>query len=1255
MYLSYQSKQNNFLMSKWFNYGIVFSSFFLVLNSINGQYTPVNDLLDSYVSQNSINSNDLNDWYLSSEHISNTSQIRHSYIYQRFNGIEVYNSMLSFHETQDGVLLHANNQIIERLTNKINVTTPTLSHIDAISAFANLQNYDTSNFPSQITDSGSSDQKRIFNGGTISKNDIKIKLMYVPISNTSVRLAYDFDILETNASDWWSVKIDAVDGSILSQVNWTVSCNHLFEGNSRYGDVHNCKHHSCSSEKPKENLNLNTDSYRVFPIHVESPSHGGRTLEVNPADLTASPYGWHDTDGVSGAEYTITRGNNVLAQDDENGNNGSGYSPDGTSSLDFDFTIDFDQAPTNNRDAALTNLFYWNNIIHDVWYHNGFDEVAGNFQDNNYGKGGQDNDYVLADGLDGEGLNNANMSVPPDGSKPRMQMFLWSAAGTATSTVNNPTQIEGAFEVAPAAFGDENFSITDDIVIADDGSASPTEGCNAFTNASTMNGKIALIDRGNCQFGTKALNAENAGAKGAIICNNIAGPIFNMSPGTNGASVTIPVVMMSQQDCDTLKNYLPSPGINITLDGSNNGIEIDGDFDNGIIVHEYGHGISIRLSGGPNNSNCLGNEEQMGEGWSDWFGLMMTIDSTDTKNDLRGIGTYVKGQTNSGSGIRTYPYSADTTVNPFTYSDISGVSVPHGVGSVWATMLWDLSWAFIDIYGYDSDLINGTGGNNKVMEIVIEAIKLQPCSPGFIDGRDAILDADDALFGGTHACIIWETFAARGLGYSASQGSTSSVNDGSEGFDVPIDCELSFTKYADVDTISSGGIINYTIKVLNNSSSDFTNLIVEDSILDYVSYISGSANLSGSLMSGKLIWPSTTLNGNDSLEYTYQLKVDSTLLSPTYSIYDDVENGNTLWETSSQPIQGQIWAEVTNNPYAGSKSWFANNIDMTNRQELILSNEILVTDSSELTFHHFFNTEIEADGGKVLVSTDDGNSWIDLGSSITQFAYNSFIFNDPDNTGFSGKSGGYKESIVDLSAYSGDYLKVKFSFYTDPQNAAYGWNIDDINLSNLKKEVRNTACMTSNESEKLYASATPVQILAPTCNDGIQNGDETEIDCGGSTCQICSSCPTNETYTGTQASTNYQVSDTINSTVVVGATDSITYQANHIELNNGFEVVIGGEFLGEIAPCTPLTSGVVEMGLVKIKEVTFRNNVWSPELEIPEDGYYDIKIKKSDGTFINLVPERTYLEKGPKIFDLEIEANEIDAQYFLISEKFDEK
>ena len=69
--------------------------------------------------------------------------------------------------------------------------------------------------------------------------------------------------------------------------------------------------------------------------------------------------------------------------------------------------------------------------------------------------------------------------------------------------------------------------------------------------------------------------------------------------------------------------------------------------------------------------------------------------------------------------------------------------------------------------------------------MVIDGLKGQACSPGFEDGRNAILEADTTLSGGDNGDIIWNVFARRGMGYSADQGSTNNRSDGSEAFDLP--------------------------------------------------------------------------------------------------------------------------------------------------------------------------------------------------------------------------------------------------------------------------------------------------------------------------------------------------------------------------------------------------------------------------------------------------------------------------------------
>src|SRR5262249_4445355 len=78
--------------------------------------------------------------------------------------------------------------------------------------------------------------------------------------------------------------------------------------------------------------------------------------------------------------------------------------------------------------GSVVNLFYWNNFVHDRMYELGFTEAFGNFQKENFGRGGQGNDAVQADGQDGGGFNNANFGTPPDGFPGRMQMYIFDGA-----------------------------------------------------------------------------------------------------------------------------------------------------------------------------------------------------------------------------------------------------------------------------------------------------------------------------------------------------------------------------------------------------------------------------------------------------------------------------------------------------------------------------------------------------------------------------------------------------------------------------------------------------------------------------------------------------------------------------------------------------------------------------------------------------------------------------------------------------------
>lgn len=168
-----------------------------------------------------------------------------------------------------------------------------------------------------------------------------------------------------------------------------------------------------------QELRTNTDSYFIFPDH---PGNSAQTVVAGPGTGNAeSPSGWVSTN--------TTIGNNVDAYlDRDNSNSADTNGRPVSSTQDFIYTWDGTVTPTTatNQMLAVSNLFYLNNVIHDKLYRHGFNEAAGNFQTNNFGKGGAGNDPVNAEAQDGGGTNNANFSTPSDGSRPRMQMYLWT-------------------------------------------------------------------------------------------------------------------------------------------------------------------------------------------------------------------------------------------------------------------------------------------------------------------------------------------------------------------------------------------------------------------------------------------------------------------------------------------------------------------------------------------------------------------------------------------------------------------------------------------------------------------------------------------------------------------------------------------------------------------------------------------------------------------------------------------------------------
>lgn len=724
---------------------------------------------------------DLADLVVKDRYRSAHNGVTHLYLRQRFHGIEVFGGDLSVHVTRDGRVLSVGNRLLTDLAQRITTQSPTLNVVAAVEQSAAALGVPVTE---KLVASGGQgiDQRQLLSTGGVSAAPIPAQLIYQPLPSGELRLAWQLVLRLPAREQWLSLRTDAVTGDILSQVDWSS--------------------HAHTPAQP-----LPPAHYLAYGLPAESPLAAERTLLSNPADPVASPFGWHDTNGVAGPEFTTTQGNNTFTYADLVAPNGYGvgdYTTDTEGTQIFSHTVDLAQSPATYRDAALTNLFYTTNMVHDLLYHYGFDEAAGNFQITNYTGQGLGNDAVKAEGQDYAGIMNANFATPPDGTAPVMQMYLGDAPRALV--VHSPAVISGEYRAVNADFGPVTFQLTGAVVVVDDGDVSDggtvSDGCQLpFHNQNDLVGKIALLDQGPCSFGRQVWHAEQAGAMGALVIHHGESLPLRMAADPRiPTPVTMGALLIEEGIGATLKAQLAlSTLVNSTLQ---RGAARDGALDNGVIIHEYGHGLSMRLTGGPSNSHCLSTSEAGGlsEGWSDFLALAFTAHATDVATTPRTIGRWLFGQGADGPGIRRYPYTTALAANPLTFAattqpdPVTGLTGElHKVGEVWATMLWELYWQLVNQQGFGGDLVNGTGGNQVALQLVIDGMKLQPCNPTFVEARDAILAADLVNNQGANQCVIWRGFAKRGLGASASAGSNATVADGVEAFDLPSSCLLTIT------------------------------------------------------------------------------------------------------------------------------------------------------------------------------------------------------------------------------------------------------------------------------------------------------------------------------------------------------------------------------------------------------------------------------------------------------------------------------
>lgn len=695
---------------------------------------------------------------------------------------------------------------------------------------------------------------------------------------------------------------------------------------------------------------------------------------------------------------TTTTGNNVDAGLDIVAPNGidAGSRP---VSATRDFTFAYDPAvdsPTGAayRNGVVTNLFFWSNRYHDRLYQVGFTEASRNFQTNNFGRGGLGNDFVRAEAQDFSGTNNANFSTGPDGSQPRMQMYIW--------------------------------------------------------------------------------------------------------PG-------------------------PNP-------------DRDGDLDQVIVLHELTHGTSNRLHA---NASGLGAtiSRGMGEGWSDFYARSIMSSADEDVNGIFNTGAYATFLAAAGYtdnyyyAIRRFPYAVKTNVgvngkphNPLTLADTNvntidltdgayprgifgaggraGATAVHNVGEIWCMALLEVRARLISRLGF-------AVGNERMLQLVTDAMKLDPLNPTLLDGRNSLLAADNAGFGGEDVLDIWAGFATRGMGFGATM-SIVNVN-GKESFDYPIP-GMGTTSFSDAACNANGvadpgedltltipltnplgvAINNVSATVVGGGTANYGTIDPGQTVPQNISFqVPGTA-------CGNTVTVTVNVTSDLGTEAkTFTLPTGQAVLT-TLQNFDGVV-APTLpagWTTSFAPAGTPFVTSTTASdtpPNAVSTTLAAT----TGTSQLLSPTfAIPATGSHKLTFRHSYNTEFEWDGAIVAISINGGSFFdiLDAGGSFETGGYNFGLTSAADgNTNttlrsraaWTGDSSGFITSTINLPAASyGQNVRLLFIAGSDSSFTPVGahWRIDSISLINSYSCASVATTTTVDPATVQYSdSVTLSATIASTC------------------------------------------------------------------------------------------------------------------------------------------------------------------------------
>jgi Zn-dependent metalloprotease len=311
-----------------------------------------------------------------------------SYV-QTIGGVKVFEGDVNVAVNRNGEVLNVREGFLVSPAQNVS-TEPALDEAQGIAKAFEHAGRSLNASLAETSPRSSKGEKATFVNPVADSNEDVISELNVMRVGDSTRLAWHV-YADVGANEWYELLVDANSGELLFRRNL-----YVFEAQGT--------------------------------VYREDPDAAPRVLVSFVGDTTINTTaGWMGTS-------TVTTGNNVEAYLDTNAdnapdaNNTTGLSNGHAFAADQNFTFPFSTTvdPRTQQAAVVTNLFYFNNVMHDFSYNLGFTETSGNFQTNNYGRGGTGNDSVRAEAQDGSGTNNANFATPPDGQRPRMQQYLFT-------------------------------------------------------------------------------------------------------------------------------------------------------------------------------------------------------------------------------------------------------------------------------------------------------------------------------------------------------------------------------------------------------------------------------------------------------------------------------------------------------------------------------------------------------------------------------------------------------------------------------------------------------------------------------------------------------------------------------------------------------------------------------------------------------------------------------------------------------------